>query len=175
MRKLLALAGQTDHRQHLANPGATRLVRAGAQTEGDIVGDRQMREQRIVLEHHADVPLLDRHVDGGAGHQFAIEDDFAGRDRLEAGNATQHRGFAAAGGAEQAADAAPFEAEGDAIEYRLAGVGAGDVGQFEEGHRTGHRACIAHLAAARGRRIAIHGRGACGRMGGGHEQLFRPG
>ena len=39
------------------------------QPEGDVAGDREVREQRVVLEHHADAPLLRRHHRAGAGNR----------------------------------------------------------------------------------------------------------
>ena len=63
-----------------------------------------MREQRIVLEHHADAPVLRRDVAGRTAHHRVVDADVAFADALEAGDAAQHRGLAAARRAEQAAD-----------------------------------------------------------------------
>ena len=56
-----------------------------------------MREQRIALEHHIDRTPMRRHrreID-------AVEQDAAGARPLEAGDQSQQRGLAAAGGSEQ--------------------------------------------------------------------------
>src|SRR6266496_486220 len=56
-----------------------------------------MREQRIVLEHEADVAT----VGGQAGDVFAVEANAPGVGLLEAGDHPQRRRFAAAGRSEQ--------------------------------------------------------------------------
>ena len=77
-----------------------------------------MREQRVILEHHADAALLGRHAVIAAADQPAVEPDLAARDRLEAGDAPEHRGFAAAARAEQAADVAALQRKRNAVQHR---------------------------------------------------------
>ena len=69
----------------------------GAEREGEVLVDGEMRVERVVLEHEGDVAV------GGAEilDRLAVEQDFAGVDLLEAGDGTQRRGLAAAGGAEE--------------------------------------------------------------------------
>jgi len=67
---------------------------------------REVREQRVVLEHHADAAPLRRQHHAGAGHEYAVQPDASGAQCLEPGNAAQHRSLAAAARAEQAADRA---------------------------------------------------------------------
>jgi len=55
------------------------------QAEGHIVPDRQMRENRIVLKHHADVPFRRINV----VHLFVIEVDAPALDAVEAGDHPQ--------------------------------------------------------------------------------------
>ena len=50
---------------HLPDP--TRGRAAGAEAERDVLVDREMGEQRVVLRHVADVPLPGRHVEAVAG------------------------------------------------------------------------------------------------------------
>ena len=52
------------------------------QAEADVLADRQMREQRVVLEHHADRAFLRRQ----AGHVVAADQQAAGGWLHEAGD-----------------------------------------------------------------------------------------
>ena len=74
-RKLVGVAvaemGQLDHLQHL---GDARLdLRFGTlgdlQAEGHVLRDRHVREERIGLEHHADIALV-----GAQAHDVAAVD-----------------------------------------------------------------------------------------------------
>ncbi len=68
-----------------------------AQTEGDILQGAEMREQRVVLKHHACVPPLGRIV----GHIAIMDNDATRIGRQVATDETQQRALAAAGGTEQ--------------------------------------------------------------------------
>ncbi len=70
---------------------------AHPQTEGDVVGGGQVREQAVGLEHHAGVAL----VRGDRGDVLAVDQDLARVVLLEAGQDAQRGGLAAAGRAEQ--------------------------------------------------------------------------
>ena len=69
----------------------------GAQREGDVLVDREVRIERVVLEDEGDVAV------GGVEvlHRLAVDQDVAGVDVLEAGDGAQRRGLAAARGAEE--------------------------------------------------------------------------
>ena len=69
-----------------------RFGRALAETIGDVVGNGEMRQQRIVLEHHVDRPAIGRHP----VHPLAVEEDISRGRLLEAGHHAQGRGLAAA-------------------------------------------------------------------------------
>ena len=58
-RQARAVAGQLDEGEHLvdARPDRVFLRALHGQSEPDVVGDRQVREERRRLEHEADVPL----------------------------------------------------------------------------------------------------------------------
>ncbi len=114
--------GEPDQREHRID--APRAFAGGqlAQPERDVARDGEVREERVVLEHHADAALLGRHANRGAGDDAAAEGDRAALHRLEAGEAAQHRGLAAAGGAEQAADDAGCEREAHPAHDRLRAV-----------------------------------------------------
>ena len=65
--------------------------------ERKVLAHRHVREQGVVLEHHADVALARRHV----LHRLAVDADGAAAGRLEAGQHHEAGGLAGAGGAEQ--------------------------------------------------------------------------
>ena len=67
------------------------------QAEGHIVPDGEVREDGVVLEHHADVALAGVHI----VDPLLIEEDVAALDGVEACDHTEKGGLAAAGGAEQ--------------------------------------------------------------------------
>ncbi len=91
------------------------------QAVADIVGDAHVGEQRVGLEHHADIALLDRH----RRHVLAVEQHpAAGIRQFEAGDDAQHRGLAAAGGAEQHQRFAARDVERGGLE-RAGAVGKG--------------------------------------------------
>jgi hypothetical protein len=68
-----------------------------AQSEGDVVEHRHVAEQRVVLEHEADLALA--HM--GVGGVLAIQQHTPCVGLLQAGNDAQQRRLAAARGAEQ--------------------------------------------------------------------------
>jgi len=66
--------------------------RSGPQSVGHVVEHRLVVvEQRVVLEHHADVALVGRH----GGDVVVVEEDAARVGFIEAGDATQQRRLAA--------------------------------------------------------------------------------
>ena len=67
------------------------------QAEGDVLEHREVREDRVVLEHHGDAALARRQVVDPP----AADPDLALARRLEPGDDAQERGLAAARGAEQ--------------------------------------------------------------------------
>ena len=92
-------AGQMNQIQQLAN-AIPDLLLAGAtllEAEADIVRDRHVREQGIVLEDHADFPLLR----GDVRHVVVAEVDRALGGLDEPGNETQRRRFSASGGTQK--------------------------------------------------------------------------
>lgn len=90
---------QLDHAQDAlyAITNVALVQAAHGQRERQVFGDRHVREQSVVLEHHADVALVRRHVvDGAPGQQ-----DFPGSRGLEPGEHHQAGGLAGAGWPEQ--------------------------------------------------------------------------
>ena len=92
-----AMPRELDHLQGFGHPlGDLRLCHAPhGQRIGDVAGDAHMREQGIVLEHHADVAL--RRIE--IGDVRAVDQDAARIRRLEAGDDLEQRRLARAAGA----------------------------------------------------------------------------
>jgi hypothetical protein len=102
-------------RQHLGDALLRRLpgqVRPHAQRKADIVRHRHVRKQRIGLEHHADVPLVRRHV----GDRALVDQNVAGVRRKEAGDQIERGGFARTARAEQRHERAGRHIEADAVD-----------------------------------------------------------
>ena len=76
---------------------STSLLPCATQAEGDVVGDRQVREQRVALEHRVDRAPVGLEP----GDVVVAERDGARGGLLEPGHHPQGRGLAAAGRAEQ--------------------------------------------------------------------------
>ncbi|MNP04202.1 hypothetical protein D3C76_961100 [compost metagenome] len=109
---LLLAAGQANQLEHFRHP-LTCLVAAGAgQAVGDVLLDAEVGEQRVGLEQDAVVARLRRQ----AGDVTRTDVDAARVLPLQAGDAAQQRGLAAAGWAEQADQFAPFHIQGHPIE-----------------------------------------------------------
>ncbi|MNT63699.1 hypothetical protein D3C72_2015340 [compost metagenome] len=117
----IAVGGVRQAHQFQQFLDAARALGAGqlAQPEGHVQGHGQMGEQGIVLEHHADAALLRRHLHGGRRNDAAVQQDAAGAHRFEAGDGAQHCGLAAAGFAQQAADVANGQTQGQVLHDRL--------------------------------------------------------
>jgi hypothetical protein len=81
---------------------------------GDVLADRKVREQGERLKHHAEVAL----VRGRTGEVLAVEPDATGGRRLQARNAAQQGGLAAARWPEQADQLAVRELEIDIDQRR---------------------------------------------------------
>ncbi len=88
------------------------LAAAHLETEGDVLRDRQMREDGIALEHGVDRPAERRQPI----ELLAMQQDRAGILRLETGDEAQHRGLAAAARAEQREELVRTDCNRDAVE-----------------------------------------------------------
>ncbi len=93
---------------------------------------RQVREQRVVLEHHADAALFRGEGEARPGNDLAGQFDAAGMHRLETGDGAQGGGLAAARRPEQATDVAGVEVQVEVLHHRLVAVAAGQVAQVEQ-------------------------------------------
>src|SRR5829696_6443033 len=81
------------------------------QPEGDVVGHVEEREQGVALEDGVDLALVGR----GAGHVGPVEQDAAVGGLLEPGDQSQGGRLAAARGAEQGEELAPWHLQVDAV------------------------------------------------------------
>jgi len=126
-----ALSAQADEAEQFidARPAGGGVF--PAQAEGDVFRHREVGEQGVVLEHHADAAALRGLGVGDAADDAAVEADFAGTQTFEAGDAPQHRGLAAARGAEQAADAAAVELQRELADHQVIAEGEVDVVELE--------------------------------------------
>ena len=84
--------------------------------EADVAGDRQVREQRALLEDHADAARLGLDPLAGAGDRAAADPHAAGVGPLEAGDQPQQRRLARAARAEHGEEAAALEPQVDAVD-----------------------------------------------------------
>ena len=125
-------ARQVHHLQQFVDALGLLFARraADAQRVGDVVADRQMREQRQRLEHHAEIALVRRH----RRDVLAVEHDRAAGRLFEAGDHAQQRGLAAAGRAEQADECAVRHGEVDRVDRREVAELLGDVLDCQSGH-----------------------------------------
>ncbi len=85
---------------------------AHSQAEHDVLADRQMRKQRVRLEHHRDVALRGREMGdvASADQDAAVVSGFQSRDQ------PQRRRLAATRGAEQHVERARLEREREAVD-----------------------------------------------------------
>src|SRR4051812_5989204 len=107
---------ELDQRQRALDRGIDlrSLLSTNLEAEGDVAGDAEMWEQRVALEHHADIALVWRDIGDGAAGQFDLPVVGLG----QAGNHPQQRGLAAAGRAQQRHQFAAPDREVDTIEHR---------------------------------------------------------
>ncbi|MNQ09483.1 hypothetical protein D3C85_223000 [compost metagenome] len=90
---------------------------ARARAEGDVLVDRQVRVERIALEHHRDVALLRRQVVGPC----AADAQLAAADGLQPRDHAQQRRLAAARGADEHDELAVGNVQVDAVHDGHAG------------------------------------------------------
>ena len=98
-------------------PELERVGRVGAHSE--------VRPDRVVLEDHAQVPGLGRHIRTPARDEPPADVDLPGVQRLEARHQAQQHGFAAARGAQQREALAILHGEAQVLQDPLGPVGLG--------------------------------------------------
>jgi len=120
-------AFQSDQCQDFLDTCCTFGCRQLVDAESHIAADVKMREQRVVLEHHADAPGFRWQLAGGAAHHLAREPDVAARDGLQTRHRTQQGGLAATGRANQYTDLTRVQPQRHAIDGRLGAPGIVDL------------------------------------------------
>jgi len=105
-----------------------------AQAEGHVLFHRQMGEQGVVLEYHADPAFFRGETKAGAADAGALQADFAAGHFFKSGNAAQQRGFAAARGTQQTGNPAGFDCQADVLHHGLGAVALNEIDDFELGH-----------------------------------------
>jgi hypothetical protein len=100
------------------------------QAELDVLAHGHVREQGVVLEHHAHPAL----VRGDVDHFGAADADAALGGRLEPGYHAQGRGLAAPGAAEEGHELAFLHRQVEAVHHRVAAEPLDDAIQIEECH-----------------------------------------
>ena len=112
----VAVPGEVHLGERLLHPAG--LVGAGDPADlepvRDVLRHSHVREQRVVLEHHAGVPLVRRPV----GDVVVAEVDVTGGREVEAGHHAQRRRLAAAARPEQREELAGSDGDGDVIDRR---------------------------------------------------------
>jgi hypothetical protein len=108
-RAALAELAQLDHPQGAVCAFFDLALRQlpHLEREGQILGHRHVREESVVLEHHADTALVGRHV----VDRRLVEIDLAMGRRLEAGQHHEARGLARPGRPQHGEKLAAFDVE----------------------------------------------------------------
>jgi hypothetical protein len=106
--------------------------------EGHVVGHREMRVERIGLEHHGDVAVLRCDV----GDVLLADVDGARAHRLEAGQHPQRGRLAASRGTDEDHELAVLDGQVERVDRRALGAGIG-VARLVEPH-------LCHVRSSRG-------------------------
>ena len=97
--------------------------------KGHVLADRQVRKERVVLEHHADLAAMGRQP----GHVHAVDPDRAGVGRLEPGDQVQGGRLAAARGAEERQELARLDRERQLVDRRHGAESLREAQELEAG------------------------------------------
>lgn len=89
-----------------------------------------MREQREILEGHADIAMFGRHI----GHVLVVDADRARRRLLDAGDEAEQHRLAGTGRSEDDDDLARIRGERDVVQHLVGLEGFRDRGEFEMRH-----------------------------------------
>jgi hypothetical protein len=126
-----------------------------------ILQRRQMLEETVELEHHADLPAQLPHK--GSGHKAATDRDAVDFDRsafewIEAGNGSQDRGLARSRRSHERNDFSPCHVDADAGEHSPRAAAQMNIAQPHDNlaHGVGafHRCSSRRASAASGSDIA---------------------
>jgi hypothetical protein len=98
-------------------------ARPHAQPERDVFEDGQVLEQRVVLEHEADAPVLHALMRGGIAAKMHV----AGIRHLQPRDHAQHRRLARSRRSEDADELAGRDLDRDAVQHRLRAKAVADA------------------------------------------------
>ena len=149
-------AGQLDELEHLGHAALDlgALDALPAQPERDVLEDRQVREQGVVLEDRVHVPLERRKP----RHVLALELDQAAGRLLEPADHPERGRLAAAGRAEEAEELAVTDLEVDLVDRHLVAELLDDIDETDVDLR--HRVLPQHgVASDRPRSAGLGDRG----------------
>ena len=83
------------------------------EAEGDVLLDRHVREESVLLDDHPHGPLVGRRLPLRSRRNFALDDDFARGRRLEPGDQPEHSRLARPAGPEYGHDLTREDFEAD--------------------------------------------------------------
>ena len=108
---------QTHHAQHFRHALLDFLGRhlGDPQAKGDVLKHVQMREQRILLEHRVDLPLMRRDII----NPHTVKGDVSRRGRRETADNPQRCGLSTAAGAQKCEEFRIVDIQIDVIENQL--------------------------------------------------------
>ena len=120
MREAIGEVREAHDIEHLGDTRPALAARHAPHPEPelDVPGDGQVREQRVLLEHHADVAA----VHGDTRDVLAADPDPARGDGLEPRDAAERGRLPAAGGAEQTDELTRFKLQVNAVQHRRLAV-----------------------------------------------------
>ncbi|MGY2996357.1 hypothetical protein ACVWWD_005164 [Mesorhizobium sp. URHB0026] len=96
----------------------------------NVLAGRQMRVERVGLEHHGDVAI----GCGDRRHVLASNEDLAAVGMIKPGKNAQQGALAAARGADQGDELARFDIEADAVQNGIAAKGFVQAAKRERAH-----------------------------------------
>ena len=135
--------------------GRPRGARPDLEAVGDVLRHVEMAEQRVVLEHEADAAVAHRQRRG----VLVVEQDAAGRRRLQPGDQPQEGRLARARGAEQGHEFAGLHLKVEVAQRRGAVERLGKpLGPYRDGHVRSLGLVSAGARGRAGRRIVFRGR-----------------
>ncbi len=134
--------GQFGHLHHVEGLGHPRRdLRLGdallPQSVGDVLTDRHVREERVVLEHRVHIALVRRNT----LHVLTTDPNVSGIGLLEPGQHAQRGGLAATRRSEQRQELTGLNAQADRVDRNHAAEALGEVLQFDCAALTAHLAC----------------------------------
>src|SRR5690606_33642032 len=116
MRIIAGAVGEADAGQRLADAQVGLAARKACKAEADILADRHMREQRVILEHEADAAPLRRDEELPTAHAPAGNLNLSGNRPLKPGDDTQEGRLARTGMADEGQDLARRKVERNIVE-----------------------------------------------------------